>query len=83
MLVSDYWHEETQHVYLMRLGRPGAAPIQRFAYLLDTRSPNSRAPGGKAAHVHPFLAPDGKAAFFNSTESGTLQAYMIRGLAAL
>jgi hypothetical protein len=30
--------------------------------------------------MHPFLSPDGKSAFFNSDESGTLQAYMIRGL---
>ena len=31
------------------------------------------------AHIHPFLSPDGLSAFFNSTESGTLHAYMARG----
>ncbi len=34
----------------------------------------------KGAHIHPFLSPDGTMAFFNSDESGLLQAYMIRGL---
>jgi len=33
-----------------------------------------------ASHLHPFLSPDGTMAFFNSDESGILQAYMIRGL---
>lgn len=32
------------------------------------------------AHIHPFLSPDGSMGFFNSDESGTVQAYMIRGL---
>jgi len=31
-------------------------------------------------HIHPFLSPDGSKAFFNSDESGILQAYMVRGL---
>jgi hypothetical protein len=33
----------------------------------------------KNTHIHPFLAPDGKAGFFNSDESGLLQCYMVRG----
>lgn len=33
----------------------------------------------KGTHIHPFLSPDGSAGFFNSDESGTLQAYMVRG----
>ena len=36
----------------------------------------------KEAHVHPFLSPDGTMGFFNSDESGVLQAYMICGLPA-
>jgi hypothetical protein len=32
----------------------------------------------KGSHIHPFLSPDGKIAFFNSDESGVLQAYMVR-----
>lgn len=33
----------------------------------------------KGSHIHPFLSPDGQTGFFNSDESGVLQAYMIRG----
>lgn len=33
----------------------------------------------KDTHIHPFLAPDGSSGFFNSDESGVLQAYMVRG----
>ena len=33
----------------------------------------------KDTHIHPFLSPDGKSGFFNSDESGILQAYMVRG----
>ncbi len=33
----------------------------------------------KHTHIHPFLAPDGLSGFFNSDESGVLQAYMVRG----
>lgn len=33
----------------------------------------------KHTHIHPFLSPDGQSGFFNSDESGTLQAYMVRG----
>ena len=32
------------------------------------------------AVLRSFLSPDGMTAFFNSDESGTLQAYMIRNL---
>ncbi len=28
---------------------------------------------------HPFLSPDDRMVFFNSDESGLLQAYMVRG----
>jgi hypothetical protein len=35
----------------------------------------------KDSHIHPFLSPDGKSGFFNSDESGILQAYMVRGWA--
>ena len=33
----------------------------------------------KNTHIHPFLSPDGQSGFFNSDESGILQAYMVRG----
>jgi hypothetical protein len=31
------------------------------------------------AHIHPFLSPDGSMGFFNSDESGALQAFLVRG----
>jgi WD40 repeat protein len=62
-------------IYLASLGEPGTAPASDFTYLLSPRSTCN-----KTAHIHPFLSPDGTMAFFNSDESGILQAYMIRGL---
>lgn len=62
-------------IYLARLGKPGEEPLRDFRYLISPRSSCS-----KDAHIHPFLSPDGTMAFFNSDESGLLQAYMIRGL---
>jgi hypothetical protein len=62
-------------LYLAELGEQGEDPLQNPRYLL---SPNSTC--GKGEHIHPFLSPDGAMAFFNSDESGILQAYMIRGL---
>ena len=61
-------------IYLAQLGRPGEDPLSNFQYLLD-----SKTSGKKGAHVHPFLSPDGTVGFFNSDESGILQAYMVRG----
>ena len=62
-------------IYLAHLGEPGSAPASDFTYLLKPRSTCD-----KTAHIHPFLSPDGTRAYFNSDESGILQAYMIRGL---
>lgn len=62
-------------IYLMDLGSPGAEPFRKSTYLLRPRST-----WFKKTEIHPFLSPDGKTAFFNSDESGQLQAYMIRNL---
>jgi len=62
-------------IYLAELGEPGKDPAANFTYLLSPKSSCV-----KTAHIHPFLSPDGTMAFFNSDESGILQAYMIRGL---
>lgn len=78
-LITD-WRDEKNidggHVpitlYLAELGEAGL-DAAAFTYLLNPRSPWT-------AHTHPFLSPDGKTAFFNSSESGILQAYMICGL---
>jgi hypothetical protein len=75
-LISD---ARTAHpggaIYLAELGKPGTDPLRNFRYLLNPQSSWK-----KEAHVHPFLSPDGTMGFFNSDESGILQAYMIRGL---
>jgi hypothetical protein len=77
-LVSDYCSPAAEGgwIYTAEFGEPGCDPLGNWTYLLD-----ARADIGKACHLHPFLSPDGKTAFFNSNESGLLQAYMIRGLA--
>jgi hypothetical protein len=62
-------------IYVAELGEPGQDPLRNFKYLLSPRSSCE-----KGSHIHPFLSPDGTMGFFNSDESGLLQAYMIRGL---
>lgn len=75
-LVTDYEKTaEAGRIYIARLGRPGEEPLKDFRCIARPRST-----GQKDAHTHPFLSPDGRMAFFNSDESGVLQAYAIRGL---
>lgn len=75
-LVSDAGPlDQRASIWLAELGEPGQEPIRDFRYLLSPRSSCQ-----KTTHIHPFLSPDGTMAFFNSDESGILQAYMIRGL---
>jgi len=62
-------------IHTMELRKAGEDPATGFRYLLCPRS-SCESP----AHTHPFLSPDGRLGFFNSNESGLLQAYMIRGL---
>ncbi len=62
-------------VWVAELGEAGSDPLLNPTYLV-----NARSSGGKTVHIHPFLSPDGTMGFFNSDESGILQAYMIRGL---
>ncbi len=62
-------------IYVADLGEPGRDPLRKFRYLLCPKSSCQ-----KHAHIHPFLSPDGLLGFFNSDESGILQAYLIRGL---
>jgi len=61
-------------LYAAELGRPGEEALGNWLYLM-----NPRASGDKGAHVHPLLSPDGRTGFFNSDETGLLQAYMVRG----
>ena len=75
-LISDAGRlDKRASLYLAELGTAGQEPARKFTYLLSPQSTCE-----KGAHIHPFLSPDGKLAFFNSDESGRLQAYMIRGL---
>jgi len=62
-------------VWTARFGEAGRDPLTDWQYLCTARSTCL-----KGAHVHPFLSPDGKIGFFNSDETGILQAYMVRGL---
>ncbi len=74
--VTDAGPRETGgRLFYARFGEPGKDPLKEWTFLLNPRSS-----WGKDAHIHPFLSPDGTMAFFNSDESGVLQAYMIRGL---
>jgi len=57
---------------------PDTAVLSNVRFLLKPRCDWK-----KKAHPHAFLSPDGTKAFFNSDESGVLQAYMIRGLDAI
>jgi len=62
-------------IYAADLPAEIGGALENITYLLNPRNSWK-----KGAHIHPFLSPDGKTGFFNSDESGTLQAYMIRGL---
>lgn len=74
-LVSDAGPLDTRAtIWMGHLGEPGKDPISDWVYLLNPRSTCQ-----KTTHIHPFLSPDGTMAFFNSDESGILQAYMACG----
>ncbi len=68
---------EGGRIYLAEFGEAGKDALRNWKYLLNPKSSCV-----KTAHIHPFLSPDGTMGFFNSDESGILQAYMIRGLGA-
>jgi hypothetical protein len=63
-------------VYVASLGGPGKDPLTDFKCVACPKIS-----GEGDVHMHPFLSPDGRMAFFNSDESGRLQAYMVRGFA--
>jgi len=65
-------------VFVARMGNAGTDPLSSWTCIAYPRCS-----WRKDAHIHPFLSPDGKTAFFNSDESGVLQAYMVRGLESL
>lgn len=61
-------------IYLAKLPTDETAPLENVTFLLNPRSSWE-----KGSHIHPFLSPDGSTGFFNSDESGILQAYMAKG----
>jgi len=61
-------------LYIADLPQEEGEALLNTTFLLSPHSSWS-----KGAHIHPFLSPDGKLGFFNSDESGLLQAYMLRG----
>ena len=61
-------------IYLAELPTDETGPLDNITFLLNPRSSWE-----KGSHIHPFLSPDGSTGFFNSDESGTLQAYMVKG----
>lgn len=63
-------------LYLGQLPTDETAPLENITFLLNPRSSWE-----KGSHIHPFLSPDGSTGFFNSDESGILQAYMVKGWA--
>jgi hypothetical protein len=76
-LISDYTIEgkTTTELVLAEFDPAPDRPLRNWCRLLDTRSPRE-----SSTHAHPFLSPDGTMAFFNSSESGVLNAYLVRGL---
>ena len=61
-------------IYLAELPTDETGQLGNITFLLNPRSSWE-----KGSHIHPFLSPDSSTGFFNSDESGTLQAYMVKG----
>jgi len=66
--------EKGGRIFAAEFGEAGKDTLRNWKYLLSPRSTCK-----KQSHIHPFLSPDGRLGFFNSDESGLLQAYMVRG----
>ena len=74
-LISDAGpRDQGGAIYLADLPEQEGRALENTTFLLGPRSSWQ-----KGAHIHPFLSPDGATGFFNSDESGILQAYMVRG----
>lgn len=61
-------------------GNTPDAPWGLLVFEISSATVNLVLHGPSWCNTHPFLSPDGRMGFFNSDESGILQAYMIRGL---
>ncbi|MCP4639151.1 MAG: hypothetical protein GY851_01890, partial [bacterium] len=75
--ISDYRvGSETWELYVAEFPEDAPGPLINWHRVLDSRTD----PSLKGCHIHPFLSPDGTRGFFNSTDTGKLQAYMVTGL---
>ncbi|MCE2448334.1 MAG: PD40 domain-containing protein [Candidatus Latescibacteria bacterium] len=87
----DFWHFATDRDGIRLITDAGPKDGGGAVWLFDLPEEEDGAlanarkvanPGSswqKDTHIHPFLSPDGRSGFFNSDESGLLQAYMVRG----
>ena len=75
-LITDARIGNTWLLYTAQFGPAPGDPLKNWQYILDSRTDFTK----KGAHIHPFLSPDGTTGFFNSEESGLLQAYIVTGL---
>jgi hypothetical protein len=74
LFISDYNPHGPQGMIIMgTFGEPGRDAIRDWRFIAAPKSSCV-----KNAHLHPFLSPNGRLAFFNSDESGVLQTYMVR-----
>jgi hypothetical protein len=74
-LISDTGPmDPTGRVVVAELGKPGEGVLENLRGVAQPKCS-----WVKGAHIHPFLSPDGSKGFFNSDESGVLQAYMVQG----
>lgn len=74
--ITDARIGDTWLLYTAQFGPAPGDPLQNWQYILDSRTDFTK----KGTHIHPFLSPDGSKGFFNSDETGILQAYLVTGL---
>ncbi|HQM50255.1 MAG TPA: hypothetical protein PLJ71_16325 [Candidatus Hydrogenedentes bacterium] len=72
-MITDARIGNTWLLYTAQFGPAPGDPLHNWQFILDSRSDSTK----KGSHIHPFLSPDGSKGFFNSDESGVLQAYMV------
>jgi len=72
--ITDYRTEDMIGVMVAEFPAEESGALQGLRLVANTKGERE-----SQVHTHPFLSPDGRLGFFNSNESGILQAYMVRG----
>ena len=73
-LISDAGpRDQGGALFLAEIPTDETQPLENISFLLNPGSSWE-----KGTHIHPFLSPEGRTGFFNSDETGILQAYMVR-----